>query len=138
MRLFLTLATFLATQLITAAPAFAGDPETKPGAGTHGEHHTKLVEKFDTNGDGKLDVSEKAAARAAFGERLKSKHPKLFERIDSDGNGVLSEAEGKAAREKLHEAKKKIDANGDGTLDDGERAAAKAQFKENHPKAGVK
>lgn len=133
----LTLTSFAAL-LITAAPAFAGEPDTKSKVGTHGEHHAKLVEKFDANGDGKLDDREKTAARAAFAERLKAKHPQLFERIDTDGNGVLSEAEAKSAREKCKNVKEKCDTNGDGKLDDRERTAAKAQYQENHPKAGVK
>lgn len=67
-----------------------------------GERLRELRERFDTDGDGRLDESERAAARAASTERLKERHPELFQRIDKDGDGSISEAEGRAARQLLH------------------------------------
>lgn len=135
MRLALSSLTALLALGFAATPAFAGDPEHK-SASKHGEHHAELLKKFDANHDGKLDDSEKAAVRAAYGERLKSKHPELFKRIDTDNDGTLSQAEVKEAREKHKEhraeMKKKFDTNGDGTLSAEEKAAAKAGFKEHH------
>ncbi len=137
MRLALTSLTSLLALGFAATPAFASDPEPK-SANKHGEHHAKLLATFDANHDGKLDDSEKAAVRAAYGERLKSKHPELFKRIDTDNDGALSQAEVKAAREqrkeRKDELKKKFDTNADGTLSAEERAAAKAAFKEHHAK----
>ena len=99
-----TIATALLSLLICAVPAFAGD-DAQPGhARKHdGKELKEKLAKFDTNHDGKLDDGEKAAARAAFGAKLKEKHPELFAKIDTDGDGTLSEAEVKAAREKLKE-----------------------------------
>ena len=83
------------------------------GLGKHrgnGELREKVMEKFDANHDGKLDESERAAAKAALKERMEK------------------------AKEHHGEFKAKLlerfDANHDGKLDDGERAAAKAALKE--------
>ena len=81
------------------APALAGDQQPQ----RDGKHRQELLDKFDTNHDGKLDDGEKAAARAAFAARIKEKHPELFAKIDTNGDGVLSADEMKAAREKLKE-----------------------------------
>lgn len=63
----------------------------------------RVLEKFDTDKDGKLSDSEREAARAAFSARLKEKHPELFAKVDTDGDGVISKAEGQAARAWLRE-----------------------------------
>jgi len=65
------------------------------------------IAKHDSDGDGKLSEAERDAARAAFSARLKEKHPELFARIDRDGDGTISREEGQAARAKLRERRGK-------------------------------
>ena len=55
----------------------------------------KLLEKFDTNHDGKLDETEKAAAKAA----MQAHHQKMLEKFDTNKDGKLEPDERKAARE---------------------------------------
>ena len=54
----------------------------------------RLIKKFDTDGDGKLNDTERAAASAQW----KQNHPDLFAKIDRNGDGNLSIEERKAAR----------------------------------------
>jgi hypothetical protein len=71
-----------------------------------GEFREKLLAKYDTNHDGKLDDGERAAAKADIAkhreerqERLKQNHPELFAKIDTNGDGKLEREEIKAFRE---------------------------------------
>lgn len=83
----------------------------------------RLIKKFDTDGDGKLNDTERAAASAQW----KQNHPDLFAKIDRNGDGNLSIEERKAARTIIRQHMlAKFDANGDGKLDDQERKAARA------------
>jgi hypothetical protein len=68
-----------------------------------GKHHQELLEKFDANHDGKLDKSERQAAKAALEERIKEHHPKLFEKFDANHDGKLDREELKALREARRE-----------------------------------
>ncbi len=70
-----------------------------PGHRCHGMLREKLLERFDTDGDGKLDETERAAAREARQEF----HKKVLEKFDTDGDGKLDEAEREAAREARRE-----------------------------------
>lgn len=80
------------------------------GPGGNGPGREAMMKKFDKNGDGQLDDTEKAAARAAMGERG-----------SKPGEGAMSP-------ERREAFMKKFDKNGDGKLDDTERSAAKAEF----------
>lgn len=107
---------------LLALPAAEGAAASK-GQGMHrGQLRQHLLEKFDTDKDGKLSEAERAAAkqarkgkvdtdkdgkvseaerdaaRAALSARLKDKHPKLFAKVDTDGDGTISREEGQAAR----------------------------------------
>ena len=77
----------------------------------------KVLEKFDSNGDGKITGAEAEALRKAFAGKWK----KQLERYDKDGNGKLDdneiaaikpkkvamkEQEAKEAKDKVPEAKK--------------------------------
>jgi Ca2+-binding EF-hand superfamily protein len=85
-----------------------------------------LIEKFDTNHDGKLDDAEKAAMR----EQMKAMHEKrrdaILARFDVNKDGKLDDGERKAMIDTVSaERFKKLDANGDGVLSlDEFRAAA--------------
>ena len=101
----------------------------------------QVLKQFDKNGDGKLDESEKQAARAA-----------MMKRFDKNGDGKIDEAERQAAREAFMKRRggggkgkgrpgkgrpggfdrsaiiKRFDKNGDGKLDEAERQAAREAF----------
>ncbi len=95
--------------------------------------HPRLLERFDTDKDGKLDEGERAAAKAAVAEHREEHQDKLLARFDADKDGKLDEGERAAAKAAVEERLKtnhpelfaKIDANHDGTIDKGERKAAR-------------
>ena len=86
----------------------------------------RLFERFDANGDGELDETERAAARAAMKARREAKRREILERFDGDGDGQLNDEE-KAVAKAAFKAKlaERFDRNGDGTLDARERRALK-------------
>jgi Ca2+-binding EF-hand superfamily protein len=61
----------------------------------------KVLEKFDRNGDGKLDENERAAAKEAFKERFGEMRKKTLEKFDRNGDGKLDENKKEAAKEAL-------------------------------------
>jgi hypothetical protein len=94
----------LALACVLPAASWAADDHD--GKCRHGEFREKILAKFDTNHDGKLDDGERAAAKAAIQqhreerqELLKKNHPELFAKIDSNGDGKLERDEVKAFRE---------------------------------------
>jgi hypothetical protein len=121
-------ATLFLAPLLSAAeptPSAEGSSDPKP------QRHAQWVKQWDKNGDGKLDDSERAAAKQAMGDR---KHmggkgrERMLQRFDKDGDGVLNETERAAAAEDLSSRPrvlKRFDADGDGKLNDQEKAAAK-------------
>ena len=110
----------------------------------------KLLEKYDTNGNGKIDPDEMEKARAdrgkpdakggnPGGEGLRDRMLKMF---DKDGDGKLSDDEKAAAKEamknraggaggrpNMEELIKRFDKDGDGKLSDAEKAAAREAIK---------
>lgn len=63
-----------------------------------------MVGKFDADGDGKLNETERAAAKAHMEQRMRTRMEKKLERlkaVDADGDGKISDAEWAAAREKM-------------------------------------
>ena len=59
------------------------------------ERKAEILKKFDTDGDGSLSDDEKAAMKAA----RQAKHAELLAKYDADKDGKLSPAEVKAARD---------------------------------------
>lgn len=104
--------------------------EDRPPEGEgHEKMRAKLLEKFDTNKDGKLDEMEKAAMKEERGQRLDKfikKHPEFLKKHDANGDGKLDETERKAAHQAMEAERMKFDTNKDGKLDQTERAAMKA------------
>ena len=60
--------------------------------------HERL-ERFDTDGDGKLSDEERKSAHSAMEEHRTERRQRMLERFDTDGDGQLSENERKAARQ---------------------------------------
>jgi Ca2+-binding EF-hand superfamily protein len=138
-----SVSSLLLTAALLAVPALAQNemnPREKPAAaGAMKKTHQEMIQKYDQNGDGRLDEDEKAAAHAAMrkdgggeGDRRKQ----MLKRFDKDGDGKLNDAE-RAAAEKAREAMekggggkfreqaiKRFDQDGDGKLNETEQAEA--------------
>lgn len=76
------------------AGAKQGGPKGKNGAGQMGakrgaQMRERILQKFDADGDGKLNEEERAAAKAAREQHIKE--------FDSNGDGKLDDTERKAA-----------------------------------------
>lgn len=79
-------------------------PQAKGGPRDPAFQRGYLMGKFDANGDGKLDETERAAAKAAMEQRLRTGAERQLERlksVDTDGDGKISDAEWAAGREKM-------------------------------------
>jgi Ca2+-binding EF-hand superfamily protein len=116
-----------------------------------GCHREELKAKLDTNHDGKLDKSERAAGKELFAAKkaeheaaFKQNHPEEFAKADANGDGHIDAQEKKnfiesRMKEKHPEAFAKRDTNGNGDIDQGERKAFREQrqenFKTKHPEA---
>ncbi|NMO15199.1 hypothetical protein HPC49_01345 [Pyxidicoccus fallax] len=95
--------------LVAGGTALAQSPRH---GGPDGMRASKL-EKFDTNKDGTLDESERAAMRA---EREK-KRQEMVQKFDANKDGKLDEAERQAAHEaRAAEHFKALDKDGNGAL----------------------
>jgi Ca2+-binding EF-hand superfamily protein len=97
----------------------------------------EVLEKFDTNKDGKLDEGEREAAKAAHQAREAEFKKKMLEKFDKDGNGELSEEEKEEMKKAMRkERAMKFDKDGDGELNDEEKEEMKKAMKEHQKKGG--
>jgi len=87
--------------MITMAPICFAEGEGKKGKG-FGHGKARMIEKFDTDGDGQLSDAEKEVAKAAFQEK-KEQMKALRESYDTNGDGTLDEAEKAAFIEAVKE-----------------------------------
>jgi len=103
----------------------------------------RILEKFDTDGDGKLNESEKSELKKAMTQRRDENQAKKIRRFDSDKDGTLSPEEKKSAaptikkeRKEIHQAAlKQFDKDGDGKLSPEEREGAREWVKKTYPDA---
>jgi hypothetical protein len=76
-----------------------------------------VMQKFDVNGDGALDDTERTRMRAAFAAKHAARKAARIARFDADRDGALSPAERAVMQDELaRERFGKLDANGDGKL----------------------
>lgn len=110
MRTITKLSLLLAIALPVAALAGPGAaPPGRPG-----------MAKLDTNGDGKIDDAERAAARAARDKRRAA----MLAEFDTNKDGTLDDAERTAMHRAMSDrAFAALDTNGDGVLSKDEFAA---------------
>ncbi|MEN8756293.1 MAG: EF-hand domain-containing protein [Akkermansiaceae bacterium] len=119
-----TIAVALATSLIS----YAEPPEGKGKGGPEGKKGPRplpqeIVEKFDTDGDGKLNKEERKAA-------FEARKAEMLQKYDKDGDGKLSEDERKAAAaDRKSAAIKRFDKDGDGQLSDEEKKAMREEIR---------
>jgi hypothetical protein len=77
----------------------------------------RLLQKYDTNGDGKLEPNERAAMRADFQAKRAARRAKMLAKWDTNHDGKLEPTERAAMREARAENMfKRLDVNGDGEL----------------------
>jgi Ca2+-binding EF-hand superfamily protein len=141
--------TVLLLAVLSSTSAFAQGPR----GGKPPRNDARLIERFDTDGDGSLSEEERKAAREQMqgqrpprgdrkvpphgGPKDPERHKRMLERFDKDGDGELSEEEREEARKvlksrlgdfgerKRKELIEKFDTDGDGKLSDAERAQAR-------------
>jgi Ca2+-binding EF-hand superfamily protein len=119
--------------------------DARPGA--RKGRAAELLQRFDTNGDGRIDEDERATARETMrsegrnrpqGRRGGPGNPaemraQMLERFDADKDGQLNDEEREEVGNRLAsnpQVLQRFDANGDGQLDNTERAAARAAMEE--------
>ncbi|MEK7414240.1 MAG: hypothetical protein AAB263_13075 [Planctomycetota bacterium] len=121
-----------ATACLTLTAAEGGQRgEHKSGDRHCGQMRQRLIERFDTDKNGKLSDTEKAAAKSACQEHRAERKAKF----DTDKDGKWSDGERDAARDalaaKLQEKHPKlfakVDANSDGQLSKDEVKAAREE-----------
>jgi len=102
-------------------------------AAAHGPHNGELLDKFDTNHDGKLDDQERAAMRADFTAKRAAKKAELLAKFDTNRDGKLDDQERAVMRDQLAtEAFRKIDVDGDGKISLDEFKAARGKLGMHH------
>jgi len=102
-----------------------------------------LLEKFDQDGNGTLDETERNQLKQTMSERRQAVKAKILKRFDSDKDGQLSPEEKKAAAPIIIDERKKIkaalleqfDKDSDGKLSMDEREGAREWVKQNYPDA---
>ncbi len=92
------------------------------GGGPDGPNKAALLQKYDANGDGKLDASERAAMRADFKAKMLAKY-------DTNKDGKLDASEKAVMRDERATARfEKMDTNKDGQISLSEFKAAQARM----------
>jgi len=121
---------------IAAAFGLAGAAHAEQGKPQRAERKLppEIIEKFDKDGDGKLNDDERKAARAGREEMMQARKAEMLKKFDKDGDGKLSDEERAAMRE---ERKKmileKFDKDKDGELSDEEKAEMRVVMGKRHP-----
>jgi hypothetical protein len=99
--------------ITTPQPAPSADVGNPGGGG----FRQRMLEKYDTNGDGKLEPNERAAMRADLKAKREARREKMLAKWDLNGDGKLEPNERAAMRQaRAEKAFKRLDTNGDGQL----------------------
>lgn len=117
--------TKLRLALLIASPLVAGAATYAAADGDHGSK--EAIQKFDTNGDGKLDDAERAQMKAAWQAKRAERHKEELAKYDTNKDGKLDDAERKALQDdRITQRFQAMDKNGDGklTLDEFKAGAA--------------
>jgi EF-hand domain pair len=77
----------------------------------------EILQKYDTNKDGKLDDTEKATMKADFQAKREQRKAEMLAKFDTNKDGKLDDTEKAAMRdERATETFQKLDSNGDGQI----------------------
>ena len=130
--------TKLKLALLISAPLVAGATTYALAQGNGpGPDRQSLLQKFDKNGDGVLDASERADMKAAFAARRAEHRQAMLDKYDANKDGVLDANERAAMRDaKATERFQAMDKNGDGVLSLNEFKAGAASAGHRHARHG--
>jgi hypothetical protein len=107
------LALALAVPLAAGATTYA----VAQGTSASADKRAALIQKYDQNGDGKLDDTERAQMKAAFTAKRAARHQAALAKYDTNRDGKLEPNERIAMRDdKLTTRFERMDKNGDGAL----------------------
>ena len=140
--------------------ARGGRGKGRPGGGASADFRKKMLEKYDADGDGKLNEEERGKARKEMQKHFKERREAMLKKFDKDGDGKLNEDERKALHAEMKKRRgdrkrpggpgkrpspemrkkllEKFDADGDGKLNEDERAKARESFKKRGKPGGKK
>lgn len=121
--------------MLIAAAGVASAEDTAPARGN--SPRQEMLAHFDANGDGKLDETERAAAREA-GQESGRLQGAFMQGYDADGNGTLSDAEKAKAQADWKAFVAKHDTDGNGQLSRAESKAAREAWAKEHPEAAAR
>jgi hypothetical protein len=94
MKKLTTILGLITALLLIATPGFAQSQADKGK-----DRKAEALKKYDANGDGQLDATEKAAAKEGRKAQQGKRKEDALKKYDSDGDGQLSESERAAAKE---------------------------------------
>ncbi|MHC4837702.1 MAG: hypothetical protein ACYTF3_05905 [Planctomycetota bacterium] len=115
-------------------------------SGERAERRQRILERFDANGDGRLDETERAALRAAAekmraqrGEKQGRRDGQVRERREGAERKERGEAgeRGERRAERRQRILERFDIDGDGQLNDLEREALRKAIEERRAERGV-
>jgi hypothetical protein len=109
--------TKLKLALLIASPLAAATATYAVAGDGHGAGSKDWIQKFDTNGDGKLDDAELAQKTAALEAKRAERHKEALAKYDANKDGKLDDAERKTMRDdRLATQFQAMDKNADGKL----------------------
>lgn len=98
-----------------------------------GQGKAEVIQKYDTNGDGKLDDQEKAALRADMKAKHEARRAEMLAKYDTNKDGKLDDQERAVMRaERAEEVFKKLDTDGNGQISLQEFKAGQQSFARHH------
>lgn len=118
--------------LVLVGSLVVGGVAAAQGFNGHGGRG-QMIEKFDTNKDGKLDDSEKAAMKTAFEAKRAEMKKERLAKLDTNKDGKVDDSERAAARDlRMTEMFKKLDADNNGQISLSEFKAGKLGHQGRH------
>jgi hypothetical protein len=128
----LKLALLISAPLVAGATTYALAQGNGPGP-----DRQTLIEKFDTNGDGVLDASERADMKAALAAKRAAHRQAMLDKFDTNKDGQLDAGERAAMRDaRMTERFQTMDKNGDGVLSLNEFKSGAAEAGHRHARHG--